>query len=46
MFKFNPLRTQSLYGKFSKKYFSSTDYDVCIIGGGPAGKIIFQLNKL
>lgn len=38
MFRFQPLRTNNVLGKFSKKYFANFDYDVCIIGGGPAGK--------
>jgi ribulose 1,5-bisphosphate synthetase/thiazole synthase len=35
---FKGLGTKNLF-KNSKKYFSkSFDYDVCIVGGGPAGK--------
>ena len=41
MFRSQLFKSQTLYGKFSKKFFSNFDYDVCIIGGGPAGIIIF-----
>jgi hypothetical protein len=39
MFRSQFLKSQSIYGNFSKKFFSNFDYDLCIIGGGPAGKI-------
>jgi len=39
MFKSHLIKSQSILGKYSKKLFSNFDYDVCIIGGGPAGRI-------
>jgi len=38
----NLLKSQRINGKFSKKFFSNFDYDLCIVGGGPAGKNILK----
>ena len=40
MFRSQLFKTNKLSSGFSKKYFSTFDYDVCIVGGGPAGNLI------
>jgi hypothetical protein len=37
MFRSHLIKNNKFTSGFSKKYFSNFDYDVCIIGGGPAG---------
>jgi len=39
MFRTSFLKSQSVYQKLTKKFSSNSEYDLCIIGGGPAGRL-------